>query len=85
MWFSRRLTARGKVLKRHKKVYTVHKHASLIHYRNSVSHTQTTGCRMAADLKYLGYIIVEVTNDYEDNLNKIDSGKGLCFRHPNLF
>ena len=40
---------------------------------------------MAADLKYLGYIIVEVTNDYEDNLNKIDSGKGLCFRHPNLF
>ena len=85
MWFSRKSTARGKVLKGTKKVHTVHRHACLIHYRNSVSHTQTTECRMAADLKYLGHTIVEVTNDYEDNLNKIDSGKGLCFRHTNVF
>ena len=71
--------------KKAQKVHTSHKHACLIPYRSSVSHTQTTECRMAVDLIYSGHIIVEVTNDYEDNLNKIDSGKEFCFRHPSLF
>lgn len=36
-------------------------------------------------LMYLGYIIVDVINDYEDDLNKIYYGKEVCFFYFRFF
>lgn len=39
--------------------------------------------RVTADfLIYLGHMIVEVTNDYEDESDKTHYGKKRCFCHP---